>query len=62
MFYLLRNIKGGTDGTTPGYINEIYCIHEPRITLEEATRQCRELAISLWMDTKQSLAPFPLIN
>ena len=53
---------GGSDGNTPGYINELYCIHESHVPLEVATSQCKNLAIQLWMNTKQALAPFPLIN
>lgn len=55
-----RDIRGTNDG--PGYVNEIYCIHEPHLSLDEAITQCKNLALSLWLLTKQSLAPFPLIN
>ena len=55
-----RDIKGNSDG--PAYVNEIYCIHEPHMSLNDAITQCKNLALSLWLLTKQSLAPFPLIN
>jgi hypothetical protein len=57
-----KEIKGGADGALTGYVNEIYCIHEPSMTLETAATQVKNLAVSLWITTKQALAPFPLIN
>ncbi len=55
-------MMGGIEGNTPGYINELYCIHEPNISIEVATAHCKNLAVQLWSNTKQALAPFPLIN
>ena len=58
----IREITGGDSTPTQGYINELYCIHEPNIPLDTVTFQCKSLALQLWQNTKQALAPFPLIN
>ena len=59
-----RDISGGGAENSPthGYVNELYCILEPNIPLENVTAQCKSLALQLWQNTKQALAPFPLIN
>ena len=61
-FLVCSGLTGGMDGSTPGYINELFCIHEASVPLDVATSQCKGLAVQLWMNTKQALAPFPLIN
>ena len=61
LVHIFREIMG-SDSSSSGYINELFCIHEPTVPLEVATLQCKTLAIQMWLNTKQALAPFPLIN
>ena len=61
--FLLREISGGADSSpSHGYVNELYCIMEPSIPLDIVTTRTKALALQLWQNTKQALAPFPLIN
>lgn len=61
--FLLREISGGPESSpNQGYVNELYCILEPNIPLDIVTTRSKALALQLWQNTKQALAPFPLIN
>lgn len=45
-----------------GYVYELYCLHEAKMSIKEASSQCRSLAEQLWPLSREAIAPFVLIN
>ena len=45
-----------------GYVYELYCLHEAKMSIQVASTQCRNLAEQLWPSSREAIAPFVLIN
>ncbi|XP_064383675.1 BLOC-3 complex member HPS1-like isoform X2 [Halichondria panicea] len=76
-FYSLSNVKAG-DYSIPGvigtpfyadvhnlkegYMYELYAMFENKVSIKEASDHCRGLADQLWPNSRESVAPFSLIN
>jgi len=41
---------------------ELYAMFEARVSVKEASDHCRSLAEQLWPNSRESVAPFSLIN
>ncbi len=45
-----------------GYMYELYAMFENKVSIKEASDHCRALADQLWPNSRESVAPFSLIN
>ena len=59
---LICDICRDVHSSKKGYVYELYCLHEARVTTQDASNQCRNLAEQLWPLSREAIAPFVLIN